>query len=197
MKSYRPLLKNVSKYWKQYGGMNAVAQSPYFHLALSIAILNFISDKAGWAEKSFSLLPSLIGLTLAGYAVMLSVVSDKILALLSKRKEPDAISNFENFNTTFFHFVFVQSVALFFASAGGAVNGFSLPTWLANNVLREDLSGFLFLANKAGYLAFNFLGSLLLYYSITLILATLLAIYRIANVLQIFGEEDVDGSDGT
>jgi uncharacterized membrane protein len=192
MKSYRPLFGNLKLYWEQYGGFGALVTSPYFHAALLLAVINFLSGAFGaWWELAFSLLPSLIGLTLAGYAVMLSVVSGELLVLLADDDQEDALSDFQLFNNTFFHFVFVQVLALLFAFLGATVNGSSLLAWISDYA-DERIPEWLWVANDLARHSFNFCGSLVLTYSATLILATLIGVFRIAGLMQIFGKSQAE-----
>lgn len=118
-KIYRNVIDSVSLYWRIYGGMEALLQSPYAHLSIVTSFLCFPlwSDARdpGWYDLPLSSLPDLLGFTLGGYAILLAFGNDKFLMVLCAKDDEDKPSPFMNVNAAFVHFIIVQAIALFIA----------------------------------------------------------------------------------
>ncbi len=171
----------VKMYWKAYGGFRAFWASIYFLIPLFITLLcssHWLSNK-DWMNDPLTILPSLLGFTLAGYAMWLSVGNEKLKILLSSKidKEKNEYSFFMQINSSFIHFVIFQIVALLYIY------------FLKYNSLRFVLSKiedyFILFNSTLALLDFsislaNAIGFFLFIYSIFTMLATVFGIYRIS-----------------
>lgn len=100
------------RYWRAYGGAKAVLKSFYAHLALILTGLTFpLWSKTGWWEIPISVMPNLLGFSLAGYAIMLSFGNEGFQRLLSKSRL-DETNAFVEMSASFTHFLLIQFVAL-------------------------------------------------------------------------------------
>lgn len=164
----------VTIYWEAYGKWKAIFTSYYFGISIIITFLcmNFWLNDASWVDTPLSGLPSLLGFSLGGYAVWLSIGDEKLKKLLSLSTGNNKHSDFIVVNATFIHFIFLQIVSyiyLFILKAkpfSHAVDYYNFSWIHCISIL---------------YLIFNFIGFLLFTYSIISMLAAVLAIFQIAN----------------
>lgn len=114
--SYKGVGSSISLYWEYYGGWSALISSPYLHASILITILlcwpAWACGKGPWYDISCSALPNLLGLSLAGYAILMSLGSDKFLKLIAGKFGDNKPSPFMEANGAFVHFVVVQVLAL-------------------------------------------------------------------------------------
>jgi phage FluMu protein Com len=82
---YKSAAKIYGKYWIAYGGWQAMKRSPYLHAAIVLLVLTtpFWVCRAWW-EQVISVIPSLLGFTLGGFAMFLGFGNKKFLALLAE-----------------------------------------------------------------------------------------------------------------
>lgn len=103
------------KYWVLYGGFRALFGSLYFFLALMVTAINYFAwSRPGWWDVVISTIPTLLGFTLAGLAVFLSMDSgfSKVIAGGGDSKKA---SPFVSLVNSFVHFIVVQVLALLYA----------------------------------------------------------------------------------
>lgn len=173
---------NIFKmYWNAYGGFHAFWASIYFLIPLLTTLLcytHWLNNK-DWMNDPLTILPSLLGFTLAGYSMWLSVGNEKLKTLLSSKfnKQKNEYSFFMQINASFIHFIIFQLIALIFIY------------FLKYNSLHLILDK---LKNKYNFsneiiLIFDIfsnliygLGFFLFIYSIFTMLATVLGIFRIS-----------------
>lgn len=165
---WKDLIKFFREYWQKYGGLNSLLNSPYLQVAILITLFTYgFWYKHSWWEQSFSILPSILGFTLGGFAIFLGFGSDEFKKIMSKKEH--GTSPYLDMVTSYTHFVLIQLLAIIFAIiAQGAnqVNPFNIDDAL-NSVLK---------------LVSGFIGYGLLVYSLLLSLAVCLAIFDLASV---------------
>lgn len=117
--AYKGVGVNVGRYWRGYGGLVALLQSPFFHASLVITTLLFpYWSSPRWWETVIAIMPNLIGFSLGGYAIWLGLGDDSFRKLLSGRAEQEAAdepSPFMQVNAAFVHFIIMQVAGLFAA----------------------------------------------------------------------------------
>ena len=118
-KIYKNVIDSFKLYWQFYGGFEALLKTPYLHFAVITSLICFpIWSKIAepfWYSLPLAALPSLLGFTLGGYAILLAFGNEKFLMILCAREEDADPSPFMNVNGAFVHFIVVQAVALFFS----------------------------------------------------------------------------------
>lgn len=122
-KLYSPFLpvdKVIKRYFDGYGGYRAMLSSPYFLFSIILSALMYGTwIKAGWWNDPIGILPSLIGFTLGGYAILTAFGDQKFKELISgKYKLEDGTyssSPFLSVSFAFVHFIMMQILALTFA----------------------------------------------------------------------------------
>lgn len=116
------MLAPLKRYWKLYGGWNAFTDSPYILPALVFGSACFPlwlhPETSGWAEISISVLPSLMGFSIAAMAVMLAFSDTKSLRIITQGGKE--ASYFVKTIANLMHFLVAQIVALLFAILGKA-----------------------------------------------------------------------------
>ena len=153
--SYRSIGGHISNAYAAYGGVMEILRSPYLHISLLLGLSSLAWNAKSW-ENHIS-------------------VSGRLLKGLIKAKASDGHSYFQKVNSAFFHFIFVQCVATLYAITFPALTSFSLPLLLGGLPFAAQF-------NSAGYCLLNFLGWVLLFYSILVVVAVLIWIYRIINL---------------
>lgn len=181
----RPFTSRIKRYFHAYGGWKAIFCSPLFLLAFAVTVAGygnwFRSDS--WPALSQSLIPNLLGFSLGTYAILFSLMTGRLKRALKAVKNDRGVSFLDEINATFFHFIFVQVTALLWAFLYQGTALFDLtqtikPEWPAFSetvflVMRTVGSG---------------IGYILLIYSISLVIAAALAVYRLALIVDPYDE---------
>lgn len=174
----RPFARTIGRYFFAYGGWRAIFGSPFFLAALAITVLSYslwLDQK--WPSTAQSLLPNLLGFSLGTYSIVFSLVTSRIKRAMKSALNDVGVSRLEEINATFFHFIFVQVIALAWAFL---YSGTAL-TDLVNIVLPYYAPAYQLL--KAARIIGSFTGYALLIYSFLLIIGAALAVYRLALIV--------------
>jgi hypothetical protein len=126
---YKSFFGDLRSYWSCYGGMTRVLATPYTPIAIFVTLASWRSWHApGWYSTPLSVLPSLLGFTLAAYALLLGFGDEGFLKFLavtdgttSARTEEKHISVLTSVSAIFLHFVVVEVLALLLSIIGSAV----------------------------------------------------------------------------
>jgi hypothetical protein len=116
------LFASVRRYWNIYGGWKALVTSSYLHLALLITAALYplwynCDQSPAWVDLTVNIMPSLMGFSIAGMAVMLAFSHPQTLGVITEGKEK---SFFLGTIVNLIHFVVVQTTALTLAVVGKA-----------------------------------------------------------------------------
>lgn len=115
MKEYKDLISQAKDYWSNYGGSSALLRSPFLHLALLISCFSFfLWFNQPWWDKVISIIPSLLGFSLGGYAIWLAIGDEKFKSLLAGSDNGET-SPFMELNYAFAHFILMQMFAFIYA----------------------------------------------------------------------------------
>lgn len=167
-------MSGFPRYFEAYGGLNALVKSRYFWSAIGITVVcsrYFTTGK--WWDLSLAVVPGLVGFSIAGVAIFISLGSDALRSRIAgklpgEREE----SPFMAFMAMFTHFVVVQLLALLCAFIAKALFD-AAP--IANNPLSgiaEDLRG-----------PFWLFGGFCFSYALLLCVALAIEIYRLASMI--------------
>lgn len=169
--------KTLTRYFSHYGGWGAVLGSPLFIVSLIIALLDYNTWLNGnWVDLSKSLLPSLLGFSLGTYAILFSLLTGKLKQSLQKLEIFDGVSFLAMINASFFHFIFVQIIALAWAFVYGGTALTDIAHALSPHWPTVVIVFGIFAAVG------SFCGFFLLVYSFVLILGAAMAVYRLAGI---------------
>lgn len=159
----------IKRYWNTYGALKALVSSPYLHASCLIALMLFpLWTNQSWWDLPLSILPNILGFTLAGFTIWLGFGNDSFRALISKSK-PNGASPYMGVSAGFAHFVIVQLLALLAALFAKASHSVAFP------IDADD--AYLNVAIASG----DFLGFLLFIYALLSALAATLGVFRAAS----------------
>ncbi len=161
------------RYWTSYGGFSSLISSPYFHISLVLTVLTFgyWSDNTWWLQ-SLAVLPSLLGFTLGGFAIFLSLGSEDFRSLMAQPDENQSTdsSPYMTVIGSFVHFVFIQMLSIMAAILSNAASYTTKPAFITTNVNS-------ILASVIGFFGYG-----LFIYSLLLALSVCFAIYRMSGL---------------
>jgi hypothetical protein len=152
-------LSSFHDYWKAFGGINALITSPYLWGSIAITFfLYWFKGKFEWLDAALSTVPSLLGFTVAAYAILVAFGDEKFKKIIAIYPRDASQSFFMTVNGTFCHFIIVQCGTLIYAV---------LFKTLGLNAIR-----------------YQFVGMILLMYSLSFTVATALAVLKMAKMYQ-------------
>lgn len=176
-----------SKYWAAYGGVKALVRSPYLHAAiLLLAITSYYWIFDSWWKDVKSVIPSLLGFTLGGFAVFIGFGDEKFRQLLAEPDESDNIATsptkhinrtqsiYTELCSTFVHFIVIQCISLLYSIVYESLQFYSPRI----EPFRELV--------YFGTIFFSGIGFLLYLYALTSILAATMHLFRIATMYEEF-----------
>lgn len=119
---YTGLASDLVNYFRRYGGFRAILRSPYTLISVIITALCFGTWRTTeWSDLPLSIIPALLGFSLAAYALLLAFGDEQFRAFLAERDASEAGANVATDNVLlgtsaiFLHFIIVQALALIFA----------------------------------------------------------------------------------
>lgn len=170
-------MSGFPKYFEAYGGLNALVKSKYFWAAVAItAVCSRYYTTAEWWNLSLSVVPGLVGFSIAGVAIFVSLGSDALRARIAgKAPGDDAESPFMAFMAMFTHFIVIQLLALIAAVIAKAF-------YDARPIVANPLAG-LAADLQAPFWLF---GGLCFTYAILLCVALAVEIYRLASMIDAY-----------
>lgn len=123
---YQSFFKNWRQYWKTYGGRKGVLLSPYFGFAFVLSCCTYPIWMAQlenyyWYDPCIEIIPNLLGFTLGGFAIWLAFGDDgfrTVMAGESPNENTADPSPFMKVNSTFLHFIILQTISLFLSIIG-------------------------------------------------------------------------------
>lgn len=114
------VFKSFYLYWRGYGGFSALFSSFYVWLSLVITLLFIIKncdykELWNWTDDVTAIIPSILGFALGGYAILVGFGDEKFLSIMRGKATKEDISIYMKVNTSFFHFIFIEFLSLFYA----------------------------------------------------------------------------------
>lgn len=106
-------------YWHAYGGAKELACSAYLHAAVILTALLYPRwSEENWPSDVLSIIPSILGFSLGGYAMLLAFGDRSFLRLLAEPIQGRRASFFLELNASFVHFILLQTISIFLALIG-------------------------------------------------------------------------------
>lgn len=163
---------------KDYGGWTATAGSPFFWTAAVVAAISYRAWVSGsWANSTLEIIPSLLGFSLGTYALLFSLMSNRLKIALRAISNKRGISYLNEINSTFFYFISTQILVLLWA-------------YLYQQTILYDfmaLFGICDIESNPWFyvpaLVGGYFGTVGLLYSVLLVIASSLSIYRLARIV--------------
>lgn len=138
-----------SDYWRAYGGWISLSKSPYLHISIVITgVTHPLWLAPDWWNVILSVIPSILGFTIGGFAIVLALGTGDFGAALSSASKPDQDpleSGLGKLGAAFCHFIVVQFAAAVFAILAMAFAKAPAPVfapWLSNEIARSIFWGF-------------------------------------------------------
>lgn len=172
-KDWKNIIEIINKYWMEYGGFSTFIKSPYLHISIILTLLTlkfWLTNK--WWEQSLSILPSILGFTLSGFAIFLGYGTDKFRKLMAFRNPVTGKSPYLDVVVAFVHFSLFQILAIFLSIIGANLNSFEYFDIQSYNKGLAILALWLIIGS-IGYGTFI--------YSLTLSFSVSLTLYRLAT----------------
>jgi len=165
------------KYSDDYGGLDVLVASKYFWLSVVAAIVcSRYFGAPGWWDLVLGVVPGLVGFSIAGVAIFVSLGSDKLRASLAGAM-PNKVetSPFIDFMAMFTHFIVTQLIALVVAIVSKAL--YQSPISAASPLVSyaEPFKEPLW-----------WLGGFFFIYAVLLCVALAVEIYRLATIIDDF-----------
>lgn len=168
--SYAGVGEIFRRYWRAYGGLRVILLSPYFHAALLLtALLSPYWVNKPWWEVALSVMPNLLGFTLAGFTIWLGFGSERFRALVSQPGEDGSPSIYVQVSASFVHFVVMQVAGLLAAAIALAASTIPAPSGLPGVIVGRLAT----VGQGAGFLLFV--------YAIATALAAAMGVFRVAS----------------
>lgn len=147
-----------------YGGLKAIAKSPYLYIAMILTLISMLfENKPNWNSNALSILPNTIGFSIAAYAIVLSLNNSNFIDLLTHAIDKNDTPPIVTIGASFAHFIIIQTITILYTITFKD---------LCNSVLLIDI-----------------LGTLLLFYSIMLVLAIVFNIFWLTKLMVQFNEK--------
>ena len=175
---YTDLFRQINIYWKEYGGWSGFLSSPFVHVsAISTALYTMGYLSVDWQNLALTALPTLLGFSLAAYTITFTLMGSALHRALSTAiDKKSGIPLIRTVNSTFFHVVIVQSIALIFSimNKGTLVTGAiqSLPLTYTAKLDAIDI------VNLIG----NATGFFLVIYSVFLLASIAIGMFRLGRL---------------
>lgn len=182
---YKGFAEIISRYWRAYGGAPGVIFSPYAHLAILLtAILWPLWARGAWWETALTVVPSVLGFTLAGFTIWLGFGDERFQRLMASKRPGKSTSPYIGVSAAFVHFIIVQFLAVIAAVVAKAT-AFDLE---AGSYFR----GLMDLVAPFGH----FIGFLLFSYALMTALAATLGVFRVASMFEGMSAKSQERRDG-
>lgn len=191
--SYRGVGRAFTAYWQLYGGTREIVRSPYLHAAVLITLLCWWQWLyQPWFELVIQVLPNIIGFSIGAFAIWLAFGDEKFRRLFAERNPDDRPSDYLIVTASFAHFVIVQIVALLLAIMAKAL-AFA-PAHAPSLAQLFRATGFqehqvAFVLGAIG----GFIGFVAFVYAVTLGIATVFALMRLARAFEQYAHTVANG----
>lgn len=167
------------RYWHAYGGTKALLRSYYlwFSVFASLALYRLWSTP-GWWDLVFSIVPSLLGFSLGGFALWIAIGDDSFRKFIAEKETPTEVSIYSGVNANFVHFIVLQVIAVISALVAKATNFTLQPEHI-----------FIRIAGEWYYVLtsiFTYFGFLLFIYALVSALAAVMGLLRVTFMYETY-----------
>lgn len=179
---YRAFSSRLLRYFRAFGGWRAILFSPIFNASIIVSLISYEAVvKYQWVQSVQSILPNLLGFSLGTYSVVFGIITPKLKTALKEVKNNDGITYFDEIGSTFFHYIFIQSITIIYSFVFSSNIFYEARMWLID----EDLLIYVWFICSVRIisLVLSFIGMTMLCYSILLVIAAALAVFRISSIV--------------
>lgn len=168
----------LKTYFSDYGGISAVIGSPLFLLSAMISLISYnMWLNREWTDLSMSVIPNLLGFSLGTYALLFSLISPRIRLALKSLRNKNNVRYLDEMNATFLHFIMMQVICFIWAFLYKQSLFVDISKYVAH-IAPSKINIF-----PALSIAGSAIGVCLLLYSILLVIAASITVYRIAKIV--------------
>lgn len=169
-------------YWEAYGGLSTILKSFFFYLAIGITWINYpIWSKPDWWNQVTSILPTILGFTIAAFAIFLSLGNKIFKNAVHRRRMQGRVPLYLKICAMFAHQVFVQAIAVVLAIVLPALYQRPIPQ-----------SEFMVKLNEWARWGLWAVSYFLFVYGVLLVVAGGMNIFSVATLIQTAEEVDAD-----
>lgn len=162
------------KYWHAYGGFTAIFKSPYFWTSVLLTLILLPHwTHPGWWDTVLSVMPSVLGFSLGGFAMWMSVGDNEFKSIIAGSEDQSSTSPFMEVNATFAHFILLQLSSIVLALISKAYD-IKIPI---QNFFYRILGESLFCLDIALY----FFGYFVFIYALLTSFAAVMALFRVSS----------------
>lgn len=173
------MIENLRILYSAYGGYRELLRSAYFrYAAILTAVSVFDVWERRWVGISASTLPTIAGFTIAAFALVFAVMPDHVKTTLTKATSTKH-SAISRLSSTLLHAVMIQGAALLISVFFVIFDSSPYLEIAVNCKCMTGLSDVLFLFGSLASL----LGLFLTYYSLVLIFASALTVFRLVVII--------------
>ena len=174
---YRTFFRIIRRYFADYGGWRGLMLSPFLHGGILVSAVSYpMWMSAKWPDSVTNIIPSLLGFSLGTYALLFSLMSNRMKQALKHLKNKAGIPYLDEINATFFHFILIQTICLSWAVLMRSSAVYDIATYIcAPKAMLQLIS----IGNGVA----GFIGYTLLAYSLLLVIASSVAVYRLARIV--------------
>lgn len=184
---YASVRKVLKIYWREYGGIKGVIFSPFFGISLFVALSCFpLWINGGWTEVGISVLPAMLGFSLAAYTLSMGIGGDGFQVYFASPRKGGKASLLAGVSVSFLHFILVQIIAIVILLIKISHWGAFILSILNVRNLRENIAWIYGLRGCSVIL--NFLGVLTLIYACFVAVAAMFRVFRISKSLEIYAQ---------
>lgn len=103
-------------YWEAYGGASTILKSKFVYLAIVITWINYpIWSEPKWWDQVTTILPTILGFTIAAFSIFLSLGNKIFKSAVHKRRAQGRVPLYLKICAMFAHQMFVQAAAVLLA----------------------------------------------------------------------------------
>lgn len=169
-------------YWRAYGGFASLYKSKFLYLAIFITWLSYpVWSQPKWWDQVTTILPTILGFTIAAFAIFLSLGNKIFKSAVHKRRDRGRVPLYLKICAIFAHQTFVQASAVLFAIVLPALYQRPGPQ-----------SEFLASLNEFTRIGVWGIAYFLFIYGVLLVVAGGMNIYSIATLIQTAEEVEAD-----
>ncbi|MFT4055986.1 MAG: hypothetical protein QM681_15895 [Novosphingobium sp.] len=175
---YKAIFRIIRIYWSEYGGWKSLLLSPFWHFSIFAMILfHFGLIDLDWRALSISSLPTILGFSLAAYTITFSLMGSALhRALCATIDNERGIPLINIVNSTFFHVVLVQAIALIFSIASKGTGLYKVLRYF--DVSTPSLKIIMSISETIS----NDFGFVFTIYSLVLLFSVAIAMYRLGRL---------------
>ena len=177
LREYLDIRDVFIRYWGIYGGFSAMRKSPYLHVSVLITCVLYNTwSSAEWWATILSVIPCLVGFTLGGYAIIVTLGNDDFKDFIYMVDDGEDASFILSVGATFVNFILLQVASLLLALIAKSLY-VEIPDLLIDisNTLNIDT----FIVNKYARLVLWFLGEFVFIYAMITTVAAAFAVFRL------------------